>query len=146
MVLSIYPWTLQLVRLHSVSNYTEQMRDFLILLFFFFWPAVKENLLVLFLVKKWWGSTNPSFTPELLIFSPSFLICFRLGVQSPILVGNICCQDLQGFYLQFILLTTSFRLLWVFFFFFFKLCSRKVHLQILGNKFKAKRKGRMGLE
>lgn len=66
MVFSIYPWTLQLVRLLSVSNYTEQMRDFLI--FFFIWPAVKQNLLVLFLVKKWWGSTNPSFTPELLIF------------------------------------------------------------------------------
>lgn len=53
-------------------------------------------------------------------------------------MGNICCQDLQGFYLQFILLTTSFRLLWSFFFFPFKIRYGNVHLLLLGNTRKVK--------
>ena len=148
MVFSIYPWTLQLVRRLSVSNYIEQMRD--LKKIFFIWPAVKQNLLVLFLVKKWWGSTNPRFTPELLIFPPAPNLFQTRSTQSrfsgkhlqPRPSGALSAVYFVNYKFQIVV-----RFFFLFLFFFvllfpFKLCNRKVHLLLLGNRFKAK--GRVG--
>lgn len=85
------------------------MRDFLI--FFLFWPAVKQNLLVLFLVKNDEAAAT-LVSPQSCWFFPLLRNLFQTtSAWSFILVGNVRCQDLRGFYLQFILLSTSLRLL-----------------------------------
>lgn len=66
-------------RLYSASNYTEQMRDFLI--FFFYFDLQLNKICLFYFWLKMMRQQRPWFHPRAVDFSPSFVICFRLGVH-----------------------------------------------------------------
>lgn len=66
-------------RLHSGSNYTEQMRDFLI--FFFYFDLQLNKICLFYFWLKMMRQQRPWFHPRAVDFSPSFVICFRLRVH-----------------------------------------------------------------
>lgn len=140
MVFSIYPWTLQLVRLLSVSNYTEQMRDFLI--FFLFDLQLNKICLFYFWLKNDEAAPTPVSPQSCWFFFPLLPNLFQTTSVESHFSGNHLQPRPSGALSAVYFVKYKFKIVvrWVFFFLSFKLCNKKVHLLLLGNRFKAKEK------
>lgn len=145
MVFSIYPWTLQLVRPLSVSNYTEQMRDFLLLFFFLFDLQLNKICLFYFWLKNDEAAATP-VSPQSCWFFPLLPNLFQTMHSEPRFPGKRWQPRPWGLYLQFILLTPSWSLLRGCPFSSLRTLQAGKARLAFRKQMESSRKGRMGLE